>query len=253
MPLYRYDVIFVQAGRDKATLRRNLLELRRKYPDARFVLMLENLGISDLTFGHRMGMSAFVDERATADQIVSSIEAAARGDLYASNSVIRRSLSQPPAGEEPPSEPESPGALSQREIEVLNLVARGMSNRLIARNLFISEKTVKNHITNILDKLFLENRSQVVAYAYRNKLVESCCDGIPRGRRCSVSRRFILLRSLRIKKSLSRKVLAERVSISGSHLGRVERGECRSSIRLLSRLAKELGVPVEKLAAKRKK
>jgi len=168
MPLYRYDVIFVQAGRDKATLRRNLLELRRKYPDARFVLMLENLGISDLTFGHRMGMSAFVDERATADQIVSSIEAAARGDLYASNSVIRRSLSQPPAGEEPPSEPESPGALSQREIEVLNLVARGMSNRLIARNLFISEKTVKNHLYSIFRKIGVTDRTKAALFAVKS-------------------------------------------------------------------------------------
>lgn len=167
MPLYHYDVIFVQAGRDKTTLRRNLLELRRKYPTARFVLMLESLGVTDLTFGHRMGMSAFVDERATPEQIMSSIEAAARGDLYASSSVIRRSLAQPAPGEEI-DDRESPGDLSQREIEVLNLVARGMSNRLIARNLFISEKTVKNHLYSIFRKIGVTDRTKAALFAVKS-------------------------------------------------------------------------------------
>jgi DNA-binding NarL/FixJ family response regulator len=168
MPLYHYDVIFVQAGRDKATLRRNLLELRRRYATARFVLMLENLGITDVTFGHRMGMSAFVDERATPEQIMSSIEAAARGDLYASSSVIRRSLAQPSPGEALPEEPPTPGELSQREVEVLNLVARGMTNRLIARNLFISEKTVKNHLYSIFRKIGVTDRTKAALFAVKS-------------------------------------------------------------------------------------
>ncbi len=168
VPGYYYDVIFVQAGRDKGTLRRNLLDLRRKYPTSRFVLMLESLGITDLTFGHRMGMSAFVDERATPEQIMSSIEAAARGDLYASSSVIRRSLAQPAPGEELPDEPMAPGELSQRETEVLNLVARGMSNRLIARSLFISEKTVKNHLYSIFRKIGVTDRTKAALFAVKS-------------------------------------------------------------------------------------
>ncbi|MGE5578721.1 MAG: response regulator transcription factor [Bacillota bacterium] len=168
MPLYHYDVIFVQAGRDKGTLRKNLLELRRKYATARFVLMLENLGVSDLTFGHRMGMSAFVDERATPEQIMGSIEAAARGDLYASSSVIRRSLAQPDPEEEPEDDVKTPVDLSHREIEVLNLVARGMSNRLIARNLFISEKTVKNHLYSIFRKIGVTDRTKAALFAVRS-------------------------------------------------------------------------------------
>ncbi len=169
IPLYHYDVIFVQAGRDKGTLRRNILDLRRKYATARFVLMLENLGVTDLTFGHRMGMSAFVDERATPEQIMGSIEAAARGDLYASSSVIRRSLAQPSPGEDlPDADLETPGDLSQREIEVLNLVARGMSNRLIARNLFISEKTVKNHLYSIFRKIGVTDRTKAALFAVKS-------------------------------------------------------------------------------------
>lgn len=168
LPGYRYDVIFVQAGRDKTGLRRNLLDLRRQFPTSRFVLMLENLGVMDLTFGHRMGMSAFVDERATPEQIVSSLEAAARGDLYASSSVIRRSLAQPVVAEPRVSASTAPSELSQREIEVLGLVARGMSNRLIARNLFISEKTVKNHLYSIFRKIGVTDRTKAALFAVKS-------------------------------------------------------------------------------------
>jgi DNA-binding NarL/FixJ family response regulator len=168
MPGYHYDVIFVQAGRDKMGLRRNLLELRRRFPTSRFVLMLENLGVTDLTFGHRMGMSAFVDERATPEQIMSSVEAASRGDLYASSSVIRRSLAQPAPGEEPPQGPVVASELSQRETEVLSLVARGMSNRLIAKNLFISEKTVKNHLYSIFRKIGVTDRTKAALFAVKS-------------------------------------------------------------------------------------
>lgn len=168
MPGYRYDVILVQAGRDKISLRRNLLELRRRYPSSRFVLMLENLGITDLTFGHKMGMSAFVDERATPEQIMSSLEAASRGDLYASSSVIRRSLAQPAPGPEAPGDRVAAAELSGREIEVLGLVARGMSNRLIAKNLFISEKTVKNHLYSIFRKIGVTDRTKAALFAVKS-------------------------------------------------------------------------------------
>jgi two-component system NarL family response regulator len=62
--------------------------------------------------------------------------------------------------------------LTERELEVLRLVARGMNNRDIARQLFISENTVKNHIRNILEKLQLHSRMEAVVYAVREKLLE---------------------------------------------------------------------------------
>jgi len=62
--------------------------------------------------------------------------------------------------------------LTPREVEVVKDIANGCSNKEIGKNLYIAEKTVKNHITRILSKLFLENRSQVVAYAFRNKLMD---------------------------------------------------------------------------------
>lgn len=62
--------------------------------------------------------------------------------------------------------------LTAREMEVLKLVARGLSNRDIARELFISENTVKNHIRNMLEKLQLHSRMEAVVYAVREKLLE---------------------------------------------------------------------------------
>jgi DNA-binding NarL/FixJ family response regulator len=62
--------------------------------------------------------------------------------------------------------------LTDREMDVLRLVARGMNNRDIARALFISENTVKNHVRNILEKLHLHSRMEAVVYAVREKLLE---------------------------------------------------------------------------------
>ena len=62
--------------------------------------------------------------------------------------------------------------LTDRELEVLKLVAQGMSNREIAEELFISENTVKNHVRNILEKLHLHSRMEAVVYAVREKLLD---------------------------------------------------------------------------------
>jgi two-component system NarL family response regulator len=63
-------------------------------------------------------------------------------------------------------------ALTSRELEVLRLVAKGMSNREIADQLYISENTVKNHVRNILEKLHLHSRMQAVMYAVREQLID---------------------------------------------------------------------------------
>ena len=62
--------------------------------------------------------------------------------------------------------------LTEREMQVLRLVARGMNNRDIAKELFISENTVKNHVRNILEKLQLHSRMEAVVYAVREKILD---------------------------------------------------------------------------------
>lgn len=63
--------------------------------------------------------------------------------------------------------------LTEREKEVLQFISQGFSNKEISEKLYLSESTVKNHLRNILDKLHLQNRTQLIAFAYRNRLVEN--------------------------------------------------------------------------------
>jgi two-component system NarL family response regulator len=74
-------------------------------------------------------------------------------------------------GDDKPQVPTGP-RLTDREMEVLRLVAQGLNNRDIAKQLFISENTVKNHIRNILEKLHLHSRMEAVVYAVREKMIE---------------------------------------------------------------------------------
>jgi two-component system NarL family response regulator len=75
-------------------------------------------------------------------------------------------MSQPDRG------PVSTLRLTERELEVLRLVAQGLNNKDIAKRLFISENTVKNHVRNLLEKLQLHSRMEAVLYAVREKLVD---------------------------------------------------------------------------------
>jgi DNA-binding NarL/FixJ family response regulator len=75
-------------------------------------------------------------------------------------------MSQPDRG------PVTTFRLTERELEVLRLVAQGLNNKDIAKRLFISENTVKNHVRNLLEKLQLHSRMEAVLYAVREKLVE---------------------------------------------------------------------------------
>ena len=96
--------------------------------------------------------------RAVAHLAVDGIEAAHR---------VRRDL------KEADERPQMPAPkLTDREMEVLRLVAQGLNNRDIAKQLFISENTVKNHIRNILEKLHLHSRMEAVVYAVREKMIE---------------------------------------------------------------------------------
>ena len=70
-----------------------------------------------------------------------------------------------------PGDASSPDGLSSREVEVLRLVAQGKTNRVIAAELFISEKTVASHVSHIFTKLGLSSRSAATAYAFDRKLV----------------------------------------------------------------------------------
>ncbi len=144
-------------------------EIKARYPGSRLVMVLDNFGITDIVYGHRMGISALIDENATSEQLLSSLSAALRGDLYVSvvggREESRREASLKPVYPRT-SGVGATGTTERGEIEVLRLVAKGMSNRVIAR-LFISEKTVKNHLYNIFKKIGVTDRTKAALLAVR--------------------------------------------------------------------------------------
>jgi NarL family two-component system response regulator LiaR len=117
------------------------------------------------------GASSYLLKDVTPEALVEAIQAVQRGEARLHPEILRKlmkQVSQQPAPEPAP----SAAALTQRESEVIRLVAHGRSNREIAETLFISEKTAKAHISNILAKLGLEDRTQMAIYALRNGLVD---------------------------------------------------------------------------------
>ncbi|MGI6163283.1 MAG: LuxR C-terminal-related transcriptional regulator [Bacillota bacterium] len=164
--LKEYDVvIFNLHSSDKHQLLDSLYLLRRKHPETRFALIDNGLGCINILDFYRAGVLAFIDEHAANEQIIAAVAAAARGDLYISSSIINNVpfFNSSVAGDilgTPEAQDSDVKRLSERELETLRLVARGMSNRAIAEELFISEKTVKNHLYSAFKKLGVRDRTQ---------------------------------------------------------------------------------------------
>ncbi len=115
------------------------------------------------------GASCYLLKDVTPDDLVESIRAAARGESRLHPEVTRKLMEQV---SKPPGVQNSrvPGDITDREMDVIRLVAKGLSNQDIARELVISEKTVKTHMSSILSKLALEDRTQVAIFAIKNGL-----------------------------------------------------------------------------------
>lgn len=121
----------------------------------------------------RAGASGFLLKDAPANELVQAIRVVAGGEAMLAPSITRRLLDKYaghlPSGED--SLPDTLGTLTEREVEVLKLVARGLSNAEIAADLFVSETTVKTHVGHVLTKLGLRDRVQAAVYAYESGLV----------------------------------------------------------------------------------
>jgi len=118
------------------------------------------------------GASGFLLKNAPPEDLVAAVRVVAGGDALLSPSVTRRVLAQLTDGSPDPAATERLGALTEREVEVLRLVAGGMSNAEIARALVLGEATVKTHVSRVLTKLGLRDRVQAVVFAYESGLAK---------------------------------------------------------------------------------
>jgi DNA-binding NarL/FixJ family response regulator len=149
------------------------IEATRLLPRQR-VLILTTFGLDEYIINAlRAGASGFLLKDAPTEEVVAAVRAVAAGDAVLSTAVTRQLLNQiarrlPAAVSRQPSELEG---LTQREQEVLRMLAAGLSNAEVAAALVVSEATVKSHVSALLGKLGLRDRVQAVIYAYENRLI----------------------------------------------------------------------------------
>jgi DNA-binding NarL/FixJ family response regulator len=136
------------------------------------VLILTTFDLDEYVYeALRAGASGFLLKDAGADELLHAVRVVAAGEALLSPSITRRLIEdyarRPPAREQPAALAE----LTARELEVLRLIARGLSNGDIARELFVGDATVKTHVARIFAKLDLHDRAQAVVLAYESGLV----------------------------------------------------------------------------------
>ena len=140
--------------------------------DAR-ILVLTTFDLDEYVYeALRAGASGFVLKDDSPEQLIAAIRTVAGGDALLSPTITKRVI-QKFARMPRPAPPKELDQLSERELEVFRLMARGLSNGEIAQELYISETTVNTHVTHILQKLGLRDRVQAVVLAYQTGVFEA--------------------------------------------------------------------------------
>ena len=143
-------------------------------PSAKIIMLTISDEEADLYDAIKAGAMGYLLKEISIEEVASAIRAVHGGQSLISPSMASKLLNEFASmikrGDERQQVPTP--RLTDREMEVLKLVAKGLNNRDIAKQLFISENTVKNHIRNILEKLQLHSRMEAVVYAVREKLLE---------------------------------------------------------------------------------
>ncbi len=134
--------------------------IRSELPDTEVLALTSVLEDASVVGAVRAGAIGYLLKDTDADALCRAIKAAAAGQVQLTPQAAARLMQAVSA-------PESPEALTERETEVLRLLAQGKANKEIARSLNISEKTVKVHVSNILSKLGVQSRTQATLYAIR--------------------------------------------------------------------------------------
>jgi DNA-binding NarL/FixJ family response regulator len=149
------------------------IEATRRLPRHR-VLILTTFGLDEYIIeALRAGASGFLLKDAPTREVVDAVRAVAAGDAVLAPAVTRQLLDQVGRRLPPPvsRDRDGLGELTEREREVLRMLALGLSNAEIAAALVVSEPTVKTHVSNLLGKLGLRDRVQAVIYAYESGLI----------------------------------------------------------------------------------
>ncbi|WP_181795005.1 response regulator transcription factor [Streptomyces sp. WELS2] len=148
--------------------------IRARYPGTQVVVLTTFSDDESLFPALRAGARGYLTKDAGGDEIVRAVHSVLSGDAGLSPSVQRRLLERlsQPEPEPVATAGQAPDGLTTREVEVLVLIAEGLSNQQIARRLHVSTATVKTHINNLFAKAGLKDRAQAVRYAYSKGLAK---------------------------------------------------------------------------------
>lgn len=144
-------------------------QLKPQYPDLRILILTVHEDEAMLREAIRAGASGYIVKRAAEAELIAAIETIRRGDLYVDPTMLRVLLveSKKPRTEQPA----SPDPLTPRETDVLKLIVQGYTNRQVGEELGISVRTVEGHRANLLEKLGLRTRVELVRYARDHGLI----------------------------------------------------------------------------------
>jgi DNA-binding NarL/FixJ family response regulator len=150
-------------------------QIKEISPTTRIVMLTVSDEEADLYDAVKAGASGYLLKHTPVEEIAEAVRNVFTGQSQISPSMATKLLSEFQTmvkKEDKPATSSTSPRLTEREMEVLKHVAKGLNNRDIAKELFISENTVKNHIRNILEKLHLHSRMQAVVYAVREGMLE---------------------------------------------------------------------------------
>jgi DNA-binding NarL/FixJ family response regulator len=166
------DVILMDVRMPKRSGIEACVAIKEAAPTARIIMLTVSDEEADLYDAVKNGASGYLLKDSSIDEVAQAIRVVADGQSLISPSMAIKLLDEFKQMSRSDRQQVPTPRLTERELEVLKLVAQGLNNREIAKRLFISENTVKNHVRNILEKLQLHSRMEAVMYAVREKLLD---------------------------------------------------------------------------------
>ena len=166
------DVVLLDVRMPKRSGIEACLAIKQAVPSAKIIMLTVSDEEADLYEAVKSGASGYLLKDSSIEEVAQAIRVVADGQSLISPSMAIKLIDEFKQMSRPERETGPALRLTERELDVLRLVAQGHSNKEIAARLFISENTVKNHVRNMLEKLQLHSRMEAVMYAVRENLLE---------------------------------------------------------------------------------
>ncbi|WP_210504535.1 response regulator [Nocardioides xinjiangensis] len=166
------DVVLLDVRMPRRTGVEACRAIKEAVPATKIIMLTVSDEEADLYESVKNGASGYLLKDSSIEEVAQAVRVVNEGQSLISPSMAVKLIDEFKQMSKPEREQGPALRLTERELEVLRLVAKGLNNREVAKELFISENTVKNHVRNILEKLQLHSRMEAVMYAMREKLLD---------------------------------------------------------------------------------